>query len=167
MAVSNLAIMSQRGQRAQRTFIAVAALAVCIAHAEVGARTAPATTQAEPHQIGVCARESVKIVKQAPVRIGGSIRPPKKTHNVSPVYPDIPKGTTARAGGVWIGEALVDSTGKVSRVWSIREVTFTPAVPVFNATIVDAIRQWEYEPLIVGGKPTPFCMTVSMNIHWR
>ena len=116
-------------------------------------------------QVGVCEREGAKIVKQTPARIGGSIRPPKMMHNVSPIYPEVPKGTTA--SGMWVGETLVDSTGKVSGIWSIREVTFKPAFPAFNAAIVEAIRQWEYEPLIVSGKATPFCMTVSMNIHWR
>ena len=102
-----------------------------------------------------------------PVRIGGFIRIPKKTRNVSPIYPDLPTRTKTTASGIWVGETLVDSTGKVNRVWSIREVTVQPPFPAFNAAIVDAIRQWEYEPLLVKGKPTPFCMTVTVSTNLK
>jgi hypothetical protein len=68
---------------------------------------------------------------------------------------------------MWIGEALVSSSGKVDQVWPVREVTFTPAFPAFNKAIVDAIRRSVYEPVIVDGKPLPFCMTVSVQINWR
>ncbi len=121
--------------------------------------------QTRPVEIGVCEREAAGIVKREPARIGGSIRPPKKTRDVSPVYPDLPTGTTG--SGMWVGEILVDATGKVSRVWSIREVTLKPAFLAFNAAIVSAIQQWEFEPLIVSGKRMPFCMKVTTSINWK
>lgn len=31
----------------------------------------------------------------------------------------------------------------------------------------DAIRQWEFEPLLVQGKAMPACMSVTVNINWR
>ena len=73
-------------------------------------------------------------------------------------------GTTGR--GMWIGEALVDTRGRISRVWTIREVEIPPALPAFNKAITDAIRQWEFEPLQVNKVAVPVCLTVTINIDW-
>ena len=114
---------------------------------------------------GVCEREAEKLVGQKPVRISGSIRPPKKLRGLPPELPELPDGTTAM--GMWVGEALIDSSGKVAQVWPTREVRFKPAFPEFNQSIADAIRRWEFVPLLLNGKPTPFCMTVSSNIDFQ
>jgi hypothetical protein len=113
---------------------------------------------------GVCDREAEKIVGRGAVRVGAKIRGPRKIRNVSPAYPPFPPGTTGR--GMWIGEALVDTKGRISRVWTIREVEITPALPAFNKAITDAIRQWEFEPLQVNKVAVPVCMTVTINIDW-
>ena len=59
----------------------------------------------------------------APVRVGGNIRPPRKVHHVSPVYP----ATMREAGleGVVPMEAIIAADGKVQ---SVRVLTagFTP-----------------------------------------
>jgi hypothetical protein len=62
---------------------------------------------------------------------------------------------------------LVGPDGKVKRVWALREPTFTPPYPAFEAAIVVSLSQWEYEPLRVAGTALPVCVTVSTNIHWR
>lgn len=114
---------------------------------------------------GVCEREAEKLVGQKAVRIGRSVRAPKKLRHVPPKYPDLPPGTVG--SGVWLGEALINNTGKVAHVWPIREVKFVPPFPAFNNAITDAMQQWEFEPLLVQGKPAAFCMTVTVNINWQ
>lgn len=164
--------MFKRRARSPKTHLGIA-LAVSIAiiagksesRAGVASQVGQQGRQGTQAQIGVCEREAVKIVKEAAARIGGPVRAPKKTRDVAPVYPELPTGTIGT--GMWVGETLVDSTGKVSRVWPIREVTLTPAFPAFNAAIVASIQQWEFEPLILGGKATPFCMTVTTSINWK
>jgi len=113
---------------------------------------------------GVCQRQSAKLVGQKAVRIDKTIKAPKKIRNASPHYPPWPPGATGR--GMWVGEVLLDTRGRVSHVWPIREVEITPALPAFNKAIVDAIRQWEFEPLVVDDKKVPACMTVTVNINW-
>lgn len=66
-----------------------------------------------------------------------------------------------------MGEALVNNSGKVVRVWPIREIEFKPPFPLFNSAITDAIRHWEFEPLTVQGAPAPVCMTVTVHIDWQ
>lgn len=112
---------------------------------------------------GVCSREASSVVGQVPQKIGGKIRAPKKIRDVRPKYPELPPGTTL--GGVWVGEFVVDVTGKVARVWTIRPLQITPPFPPFNKSIVDAIQRWEYEPLRVNNEPRPFCVTMSININ--
>jgi hypothetical protein len=114
---------------------------------------------------GVCERELGKLVTVKPVRPGRSMRPPKKIRDAAPKYPEVPPGTVGH--GMWLGEVLIDDSGKIAHVWPIREVEFTPPFPAFNRAIVDAIQQWEFERPLVRGKPVPMCMTVSVNIDWR
>jgi hypothetical protein len=130
----------------------------------------PAQTQAS-HSLergvlsrGACEREAEGLVGQKPARIGGSARPPKKLRSVPPAYPELPAGTVGR--GVWLGEVLIDKAGRVAHVWPIREVKLVPPFPAFNDAIVEAMRQQEYEPLLVRGTATPFCITVAVNINW-
>ena len=114
---------------------------------------------------GVCEREAEKLVGQKAVRIGRSVRAPKKLRDVPPTYPELPPGT--QASGVWLGEMLINNSGKIARVWTLREVRFVPPFPAFNNAITDAIQQWEFEPLLVQGKAMPVCTTVTININWQ
>ena len=114
---------------------------------------------------GVCEREAEKLLGQKAVRIGRSVRAPKKVRDVPPKYPELPPGT--QASGVWVGEMLINSSGKIARVWTLREIRFVPPFPAFNEAIAQAILQWEFEPLLVQGKALPVCMTVTMNINWQ
>ena len=103
---------------------------------------------------------------QAPLRAGDpGISPPKRTRYVAPVYP---KNTLGRKStGMWTGEALIDRTGAVTKVWPLRTPSFEPAWPAFSEAIVAAIRQWKYAPTVVNGVATPICMVVTVNIDWR
>jgi hypothetical protein len=114
---------------------------------------------------GVCEREAEKLVGQKAVRIGRSVHAPKKIRDVPPKYPELPPGTVG--SGVWLGEVLINNTGKVAHVWPIREVKLVPPIPAFNNAITDAMQQWEFEPLLFNGKPAAFCMTVTVNINWQ
>jgi hypothetical protein len=125
----------------------------------------PVTGQTTLARAGVCEREAETLLGQQAVRISESIHPPKRLRGLPPVLPELPNGTTAM--GMWIGEALIDSAGKVARVWPTREVRFKPAFPEFNQAIADAVRRWEYRPLLINGTPTPFCMTVSSNVDFQ
>ena len=71
--------------------------------------------------------------------------------------------TTLR-GGFWQGEALIDISGTVAHVWPTREIQLTPDFPPLNNAIVDAIEQWEFEPPVVNGRPTPICTTVTVIV---
>lgn len=112
---------------------------------------------------GVCLREGETLAGAAPVRIGKDVTPPKKVRNVQPKLPKPPKGTTV--GGVWLGELLIGTDGKVVRVWTIREIQVTPPLPAFNQAIAAAMGAWEFEPLTIESKAVPGCLTVTFRIE--
>jgi hypothetical protein len=90
------------------------------------------------------------------------MRGPKRIRSKTPDYPPLAPGTTVR--GVWIGELLIDSNGKVSEVWTIREPEITPPVAGINKAITEAVRQWAYEPAEVNKVAVPVCQTVTVNV---
>lgn len=167
--MSNLPVMCTRRTRSLQTLLRIVlavAMGMWVDSSNRANRVSAHTADEQGSQVqaGVCEREAAELLGQKTVSIGGSIRPPKKLRSVAPKYPELPSGTTG--SGMWIGEVLVNNAGKVAHVWPIREVTLKPPFPAFNNAIVDAIRGWEYEPVLVDGKPSPFCMTVSTNIHF-
>jgi periplasmic protein TonB len=92
---------------------------------------------------------------RVPVRVGGDIRAPALLKRVPPVYPSI----AAKAGieGVVILEATVSPDGRVEDVRVLR------SAGLLNSAAVDAVRQWEYAPLLLNGQPAQFILTVTVN----
>jgi TonB family protein len=90
-----------------------------------------------------------------PVRIGGSVMPPKKIKDVSPVYPQ--DAQEAKVSGVVIIEARIDQDGRVTDARVIRNVA------MLDQAALDAVLQWEFEPTHLNGVPVPVIMTVTVN----
>jgi TonB family protein len=92
---------------------------------------------------------------QAAVRVGGSIKPPKKLRDVRPVYPA--DAMAANVQGVVILEATIDATGNVRNARVLR------GQPLLDAAAVEAVNQWQYEPTLLNGVAVPMIMTVTVN----
>ncbi|MCY3845008.1 MAG: energy transducer TonB [Acidobacteria bacterium] len=90
-----------------------------------------------------------------PIRVGGDVPPPRRTHDVPPVYPA--GARAARAQGVVILEATIGPTGEVVDIEVLR------SVPELDEAAVTAVRQWRYEPTLVDGVAVPVLMTVTVN----
>ena len=89
------------------------------------------------------------------VRVGGAIKPPVKTKDVRPIYPDV--AAAAEIQGVVILEATIGADGKVVQAAVLR------SSPLLDAAAVDAVRQWEYAPTLVDGAAVPLIFTVTVN----
>jgi protein TonB len=92
-----------------------------------------------------------------PVRIGGAIQSPALVKRVEPIYPDI--AVMAKVGGTVILEAIVNDRGKVESVRVLRSVRF------LDQSAIEAVRQWEYSPLVLNGIPTRFILTVTLRFR--
>jgi TonB family protein len=92
---------------------------------------------------------------QQAVRVGGAIKPPIKIKDVAPIYPGAAK--LANTQGTVIMDLTVGPDGKVSAVKVLR------SVPALEAAAVDAAKQWQYQPTLINGTPTPVITTVAVN----
>lgn len=99
------------------------------------------------------------VTPRAPVRLGGDIRPPAKTRDVSPVYPAIAQA--ARVQGMVIIEATISPAGRVLDARVLR------SIPLLDAAALAAVRQWEYTPTLLNGAPVSVVMTVTVNFQLR
>jgi len=80
---------------------------------------------------------------------------PKLIREVKPEFPR--EAFAARMQAMVIVEAVTDIYGRVSRARVIK------GHPVFNDAALAAVRQWLYEPYIVGGVPRPIYFTVTIT----
>ena len=90
-----------------------------------------------------------------PVRVGGSVQEPKKIRDVKPVYPAI--AAAAAVEGTVIIEAIVGVDGTVQNARVIR------SIPLLDEGALEAVRQWQYTPTKLNGRPVEVLVTVSIT----
>ncbi len=90
-----------------------------------------------------------------PVRAVGDIKPPKLIKKVDPVYPAIAK--EAKVEGTVILEVTTDIYGMVVNTKVLR------SIPLLDQAAIDAVKQWVYEPEIIGGIPRGMIFTVTCS----
>ena len=64
-------------------------------------------------------------------------------------------------------EVLIGRTGRVERVWTLREPDCQPAWPEFGEAMRAAVAQRRYEPATLAGKSVPTCAVASISIRWE
>jgi TonB family protein len=91
----------------------------------------------------------------APVRVGGAVKAPKLISRVSPEYPAA--ALSSGVQGVVLLEATIGVDGKIS------DVRVTRSIPPLDNAAADAVRQWVYEPTLVGGVAVPLIISVAVE----
>ena len=92
-----------------------------------------------------------------PVRVGGNIRVPKKVKDVKPIYPESMRA--AGRDGLVSLDAIIGEDGTVSSV----RVLSGDVHPDFAIAAVDAVRQWQFTPTLLNGRPIEVVMTVKVG----
>ena len=90
------------------------------------------------------------------VRAGAAMRPPRKIHDVKPVYPA--GALPSRAQGAVLIEAVIGPDGGVEDARVLHSVA-----PLLDQAALDAVRQWLYEPTLLDGERVTVVMTVVVN----
>ena len=85
----------------------------------------------------------------------GSAAAPVKVKDVRPVY--APMAISAGVQGNVVVAATVDERGRVA------DARVVQSIPMLNQAVIDAVKQWEFEPIRVGGAPTQLAITVTAN----
>ena len=94
-----------------------------------------------------------RLRRRAAVRVGVT---PALVKRVEPTYPEI--AASAQLTGIVILEAIVGTDGCMDSVKVLRS-----RHPFLDRASVDALRQWQYSPLMLNGIKTPFIVTVTFN----
>jgi TonB family protein len=93
---------------------------------------------------------------EAPLVAGADGVPaPKRRQLVMPEYPERAKALGIR--GIVLVEVLVERDGTISKAELIR------SIPELDEAALAAVRQWEYEPTVVAGKPVRVRLTVPIT----
>jgi TonB family protein len=90
------------------------------------------------------------------VRVGGSIKPPRKLVNVNPVYPSDAAATGI--GGVVILSAVIGPDGLIRDISTLRS-------PDDSLTLAatGALNGWQFSPTLLNGTPVATRMTATFN----
>ena len=94
-----------------------------------------------------------------PVRVGGDVRAPHPIAHTDPIYPQ--SALAARIQGVVIIQATIGPDGLVDDAQVLR------SVPDLDQAALDAVSQWQYEPVFLNGVAIPVIMTVTVNFALR
>lgn len=96
---------------------------------------------------------------QAPIRVGGQVRPPIKEFDVRPDYPASMR--QAGVAGIVPIEAMIGKDGSVSAV----RVMSAPVHPDLAIAAANAVRQWRYRPTLLNGVAVDIVMTVTVTFE--
>jgi len=92
-----------------------------------------------------------------PIRVGGQVKRPRLIFGPEPEYPPLAKH--AKINGAVVIEAVIDTQGNVV------DMHLVSGNPLLEKAAMDALRQWKYEPTLVGGQPYPVRMLVTITFQ--
>jgi protein TonB len=92
---------------------------------------------------------------RVPVRVGGSVKPPRLLFSPEPVYPVLAR--QSRLSGVVIIEAVIDEHGNVT---GMRVIS---GHPLLIPSALSAVSKRRYEPTVLDGEPTPIDLRVEVS----
>jgi protein TonB len=131
----------------RRTVAALATAAVIVSGTVVRMESAT------PSLNGPITVTSVAVTRR--LKVGGSVRAPKKVMDVKPEYPD--DARAAKIEGVVILGIVIGEDGSVIGTNVLR------SIPALDQAAVDAVRQWVFEPTVLNGEPVEIEMAITIN----
>jgi periplasmic protein TonB len=93
----------------------------------------------------------------APLRVGGRVRPPRPIIQTKPEYPALARQAHIR-GQVEI-DAVLDDHGNVV------EMKIVSGPPVLYQAALDALKKWKYEPTYLNDQPVAVQMLVTISFQ--
>ena len=88
------------------------------------------------------------------VRVSGVIQAARLVHRVDPAYPALAR--QARIAGT------VELAGVIGTTGQIRELRVVSGHPLLVNAALEAVRQWIYQPTLLGGNPVEVITTISV-----
>jgi periplasmic protein TonB len=92
---------------------------------------------------------------KGPIRVGGKVKRPQLIFGPDPVYPVLAR--QARISGSVVIDAVIDTQGNVV------EMRTVSGQPILALAAMAALRQWKYEPTILGAEAVPVRLLVTIT----
>jgi periplasmic protein TonB len=92
---------------------------------------------------------------KGPIRVGGKVKAPRLIFGPDPVYPVLARQT--RISGAVVIEAVIDAQGNVVEMQTVS------GQPILALAAMEALRQWKYEPTILGTEAVSVRLRVTLN----
>jgi protein TonB len=105
----------------------------------------------------VAGNEKQPAAPEAPLIIGGDVKPAKLMNAVAATYPALAK--SQHVSGNVVVDALIDATGHVTTM----KVISGPSL--LHQAAKDALHQWKYQPASLDGKPVAMHLTVTLQFR--
>lgn len=94
---------------------------------------------------------------KSPIRVGGRVKAPRLIFGPEPVFPVLAR--QARIAGAVVIDAVIDTQGNVV------EMKTVSGQPILALAAMEALRQWKYEPTILGGEAVPVRLLVTITFE--
>lgn len=111
-------------------------------------QTGPPATQADQQAPPSSASNPVRI------QVGGKVEEAKLIHMVQPVYPK-----DAKEAGI---SGTVVVKGVIAKDGSMQQVEYVSGPEELKQAAIDAVKQWQYKPTTLAGKPIDVDTTISL-----
>jgi TonB family protein len=98
-------------------------------------------------------------ISAAPIRVGGDVAQSNLIQRIQPQYPA--DARAARIQGVVLLQAIIDRSGVIA------DLKVISGHPILNASAIDAVRQWRYNPILLNGQPIEVITTISVNYSFQ
>ena len=103
-------------------------------------------------------------LSSAPFRVGGDVTAPIESRRVQPVFPD--RCTSSRFEGLFIFEAVISASGRISGLRTLRTVAAVPPCPEAEPAVREALAKWQYKPATYRGQPVAVYLTITVSPHF-
>ncbi len=94
---------------------------------------------------------------KGPIRVGGKVKAPRLIFGPDPVYPLLAR--QARVSGAVVIDAVIDTQGNVA------EMRAVSGQPILALAAMETLRQWKYEPTILGVEAVPVRLLVTITFE--
>jgi hypothetical protein len=96
-------------------------------------------------------------------RVGGEVSEPVELERVPIVIPE--ECRHCSFAGIFVFEAVIDETGRVQAVHTLRAPDLKPPCPALEQAHISSISRWRYKPATLRGRPVPVYLTVTALLH--
>jgi protein TonB len=97
------------------------------------------------------------IQRVAPIRVASTVQASRLIRKVDPSYPQLAR--IAHLEGTVVAEARITVSG------TIDSLKIISGNSLFFQSVIDAVKQWRYEPTLLSGEPIDVITTITVNFR--